>query len=160
METTLIATTDNVVVVNINAKKSMFIGHQDTNMAKVILATMSEWHQVQRKYQLEIDVAYLKDIFPDKSDKEVQQMFDDLVSGDLLVDDLEEMGYEENGYDKFYGIDWDYMDEDDWWTMRKGGFDVTYDQEVIDKPEPISDNPEFVAKIEETKQAFKDYNNE
>jgi len=129
-------------------------------MAKVIVATMSEWHQVQRKYQLEIDVAYLKDIFPDKSDKEVQQMFDDLVSGDLLIDDLEEMGYEENGYDKFYGIDWDYMDEDDWWTMRKGGFDVTYDQEVIDKPEPISDNPEFVAKIEETKQAFKDYNNE
>ena len=63
-------------------------------MAKVIVATMSEWHQVQRKYALEIDLAYLKDIFPDKSDEEVQQIFDDLVSGDLLVDDLEEMGYE------------------------------------------------------------------
>jgi hypothetical protein len=29
-------------------------------------------------------------------------------------------------------MDWDYQDDDDWWTMRKGGFDVTYDQEVID----------------------------
>ena len=111
----------------------MHTGVQDTNMAKVIIATMSEWHQVQRKYALEIDLAYIKSIFPDKSDKEVQQIFDDLVSGDLLVDDLEEMGYEENGYDKFYGIEWDYLDEDDWWTMRKGGYDVTYDQEVVEK---------------------------
>ena len=37
-------------------------------MAKVIVATMSEWHQVQRKYALEIDVAYLKDLFPNESD--------------------------------------------------------------------------------------------
>jgi len=102
-------------------------------MAKVIVATMSEWHQVQRKYALEIDLAYLKDIFPNKSDEEVQQIFDDLASGDLLVDDLEEMGYEENGHDTFFGIDWDYQDDDDWWTMRKGGYDVTYDQEVIEK---------------------------
>ncbi len=128
-------------------------------MAKVIVATMSEWHQVQRKYALEIDVAYLKDLFPNESDEDIQQMFDDLASGDLLVEDLEELGYEKNGND-FYGMDWDYQDDDDWWTMRKGGYDVTYDQEVVDQPEPISDNPEFVAKIEETKQAFKDYNNE
>jgi len=40
-------------------------------MAKVIVATMSEWHQVQRKYALEIDLAYLKDIFPDKSDSKI-----------------------------------------------------------------------------------------
>ena len=61
----------------------MFIGHQDSNMAKVIHATMSEWHQVQRKYALEIDVAYLKDLFPKESDEDIQQMFDDLASGGL-----------------------------------------------------------------------------
>ena len=48
-------------------------------MAKVIVATMSEWHQVQRKYALEIDVAYLKDLFPNESDEDIQKMFDDLV---------------------------------------------------------------------------------
>ena len=80
----------------------MLTGVQDTKMAKVIVATMSEWHQVERKYAVEIDIAYLSDMFPDKSDKEIQQLFDDLESGVVLVDDLEEMGYEENGYDKFY----------------------------------------------------------
>ena len=24
-------------------------------------------------------------------------------------------------------IDWDWLDEDDWWTDRKGGYDVTYE---------------------------------
>jgi len=43
------------------------------------------------------------------------------------------MGYDENCHDTFFGIDWDYQDDDDWWTMRKGGYDVTYDQEVIEK---------------------------
>ena len=135
----------------------MFTGHQDSNMAKkVIYATMSEWHQVQRKYALEIDVEYLKDMFPNKSDEEVQQMFDDLASGQLLVDDLEEMGYEENGND-FYGMEWDYLDEDDWWTMRKGGFDVTYDQEVIDKDDPLSKDAQFKKDVAEAKEAFKDW---
>jgi hypothetical protein len=153
MVTTLIATTDNVVVVNINVKKSIFIGHQDTNMAKVILARMNEWHQVQRKYALEIDVQYIFDLHEEsKTLEECQVIFDQLESGEMSVEDLEEVGQ--------FGMDWEYQDDDDWWTMRKGGYDVTYDQEVIDKPEPISDNPEFVAKIEETKQAFKDYNNE
>lgn len=115
------------------AKMNTFTGVQDTKMAKVIKATMSEWHQVERKYAVEIDIAYLTDMFPDKSKQEIQQLFDDLESGVVLVDDLEEMGYEENGYDKFWGIDWDWQDEDDWWTMRKGGFDVTYDMEVIEK---------------------------
>ena len=26
-------------------------------------------------------------------------------------------------------IDWDWLDEDDWWTDRKGGYDVTYEFE-------------------------------
>lgn len=134
----------------------MFIGHQDSNMAKVIHATMSEWHQVQRKYALEIDVAYLKDLFPKESDEDIQQMFDDLASGDLLVEDLEDLGYEKNGHE-FYGMDWDYQDEDDWWTMRKGGFDVTYDQEVIEKAEPLSKDAQFKKDVAEAKEAFKDW---
>jgi len=26
-------------------------------------------------------------------------------------------------------LDWDWLDEDDWWTDRKGGYDVTYEVE-------------------------------
>ena len=55
----------------------MFIGHQDTNMAKVILARMNEWHQVQRKYALEIDVQYIFDLHEEsKTLEECQVIFD------------------------------------------------------------------------------------
>ena len=67
----------------------------------------------------------------------------------MLVEDLEEVGN--------FGMDWDYQDDDDWWTMRKGGFDVTYDQEVIEKAEPLSKDDEFKKNVEEAKDAFKEW---
>ena len=93
-------------------------------MAKVIRATMSEWHQVQRKYALEIDVDCIVDLYNGEITRlEAQEKFDKLASGDLLIEDIEEDVDE---------ICWEYQDEDDWWTMRKGGFDVTYDQALWD----------------------------
>ena len=92
-------------------------------MAKVIHATMSEWHQVQRKYAIDIDVDCIVDLYNgDITRLEAQEKFDKLASGDLLIEDIEEDVDE---------ICWEYQDEDDWWTMRKGGFDVTYDQAVM-----------------------------
>ena len=89
-------------------------------MAKVIRATMSEWHQVQRKYAINIDVDCIVDLYNGEITRlEAQEKFDKLASGDLLIEDIEEDVDE---------ICWEYQDEDDWWTMRKGGFDVTYDQ--------------------------------
>ena len=103
----------------------MFIGHRGSNMARVIHATMSEWHQVQRKYALEIDVQYIFDLHEgEKTLEECQVIFNKLAEGEMLVEDLEEVGN--------FGMDWDYQDDDDWWTMRKGGFDVTYDQALWD----------------------------
>ena len=64
----------------------MFIGHQDTNMAKVILARMNEWHQVQRKYALEIDVQYIFDLHEEsKTLEECQVIFDQLESGEITM---------------------------------------------------------------------------
>ena len=59
-----------------------------------------------------------------KTLEECQVIFDKIAEGDMLVEDLEEVGN--------FGMDWDYQDDDDWWTMRKGGFDVTYDQALWD----------------------------
>ncbi len=51
----------------------------------------------------------------------LQQMLADLESGDMSIDTvMEDAGWDVN-------IDWDWMDEDDWWTDRKGGYDVTYE---------------------------------
>ena len=97
-------------------------------MSRVIKATMSEWHQVQRKYALEIDVERLYTLYgEEKTLEECQVIFDKLAEGKMLVEDLEDVSD--------MGLDWEYQDDDDWWTMRKGGFDVTYNQEVVNTNE-------------------------
>ena len=59
-------------------------------MAKVIRATMSEWHQVQRKYAIDIDVDCIVDLYNGEITRlEAQEKFDKLASGDLLIEDIE-----------------------------------------------------------------------
>jgi hypothetical protein len=81
----------------------------------------SEWHSVEKRYSAEIDEDILSEIYPDADEDEIQQMLADLESGDMSIDTvMEDAGWDVN-------IDWDWMDEDDWWTDRKGGYDVTYE---------------------------------
>jgi len=88
-------------------------------MMKVI---KSEWHSVERRYGAEIDEDTLNDIYPDATVEEIEMKMLDLISGDLSIETIMNDAYEE-GID----IDWDWLDEDDWWTDRKGGYDVTYE---------------------------------
>lgn len=81
----------------------------------------SEWHSVEKRYSAEIDEDILSEIYPDADEDEIQQMLADLESGDMNIDTvIEDAGWDVN-------IDWDWLDEDDWWTDRKGGYDVTYE---------------------------------
>ena len=82
----------------------------------------SEWHSVEKRYGFEIDEHVLNEIYPDDTVEEIEQKLKDLESGELGVEDVINAAWEE-GVD----IDWDWLDEDDWWTDRKGGYDVTYE---------------------------------
>ena len=84
----------------------------------------SEWHSVERRYAAEIDEDTLNDIYPDATVEEIEQKMADLASGDLSIETIINDAWEE-GID----IDWEWLDEDDWWTDRKGGYDVTYEVE-------------------------------
>lgn len=86
----------------------------------------SEWHSVEKRYGFEIDEDVLNEIYPDATVEEIEQKLKDLVSGEIDITDIINDAWEE-GVD----IDWDWLDEDDWWTDRKGGYDVTY--EVVDE---------------------------
>lgn len=86
----------------------------------------SEWHSVEKRYGFEIDEDVLNEIYPDATIEEIEQKLKDLVSGEIDITDIINDAWEE-GVD----IDWDWLDEDDWWTDRKGGYDVTY--EVVDE---------------------------
>ena len=82
----------------------------------------SEWHSVERRYGAEIDEDTLNDIYPDATVEEIEQKMANLASGDLSIETIMNDAWEE-GID----IDWEWLDEDDWWTDRKGGYDVTYE---------------------------------
>ena len=80
----------------------------------------SEWHQVERRYATEIGTDFLSNVYPDMSDEELQEVLDRLERGDMSIDELMA-----DAEDQWYDIDWEWLDEDDWWTDRKGGYDVT-----------------------------------
>jgi hypothetical protein len=83
----------------------------------------SEWHQVEKRYVADIDEDTLSEIYPDKTEDEINQLIADLESGDESIDQI----MEDAGWD--VTIDWEWLDEDDWWTDRKGGYEVTYEME-------------------------------
>ncbi len=86
----------------------------------------SEWHQVEKRYGIEIDRDVFGEIYSDIEDEaEIDLMYLQFESGELSVDEVIEKAWEE-GVD----LDWDWLDEDDWWTDRKGGYEVTYDVQV------------------------------
>jgi len=85
---------------------------------------MSEWHQVERRMGLELTVDDINDVYPDMTADEVEQRYQEIKSGEYAVEDFINDAYEQDIY-----FDFDWLDEDDWWTMRKGGYDVTYEVE-------------------------------
>jgi len=86
----------------------------------------SEWHQVEKRYGIEIDRVVFGEIYSDIEDEaEIDLMYLQFEAGELSVDEVIEKAWEE-GVD----LDWDWLDEDDWWTDRKGGYEVTYEVQV------------------------------
>jgi hypothetical protein len=88
----------------------------------MVQVVKSEWHQVEKRYDYELDEILLSEIYPDLSEDEIAQLLQNLESGDASIEDIIEDAWE-NDVD----IEWNYMDEDDWWTDRKGGYEVTYE---------------------------------
>lgn len=88
-----------------------------------------EWHQVERRYGLDIDEDIVSQIYPDFTDTEIQEVLEELKSGVIAVETLLEDA-ESNGV----FLDFDWLDEDDWVTDRKGGYEVTY--EITDEDAP------------------------
>ena len=90
----------------------------------MVSVVKSEWHQVEKRYGLEIDANLLSEIYPELDEDEIEAKLAELESGEETVDTILNDAYENN-----VDIDWDYLNEDDWWTDRKGGYEVTYNIE-------------------------------
>ena len=81
----------------------------------------SEWHQVEKRYAIDIDENLINEIYQDATVEEVEEIVRQLKDGEL-----EASSVIEDAFTNDVDIDWDWLDEDDWWTDRKGGYDVTY----------------------------------
>jgi len=84
----------------------------------------SEWHQVEKRYAIDIDENLINEIYQDATVEEVEEIVRQLKDGEL-----EASSVIEDAWTNDVTIDWDWLDEDDWWTDRKGGYDVTYEIE-------------------------------
>jgi hypothetical protein len=82
----------------------------------------SEWHQVEKRYAIDIDENLINEIYQDATVEEVEEIVRQLKDGEL-----EASSVIEDAWTNDVTIDWDWLDEDDWWTDRKGGYDVTYE---------------------------------
>jgi hypothetical protein len=80
-----------------------------------------EWHSVDSQFALELDEAILSEIYPDKDEGEIEDLLIQIETGYVSVDEVVEAAWE-NGVE----LEWDRQ-YDDWYTERKGGYDVTYE---------------------------------
>ena len=80
-----------------------------------------EWHQVDSQFAFELERDLLDEIYPDSTEEELDQLWSEIESGEADLDQILS-----DAYDNDVDIDWDHQ-YDDWWTSRKGGYDVTYD---------------------------------
>jgi len=86
-----------------------------------------EWHQVDSQFAIELDEELLSEIYPDLNEDEITEKLAKVESGEISVDEIVEAAVD-NGVD----LDWDRA-HDDWWTERKGGYEITYELGEIDE---------------------------
>jgi len=88
-------------------------------MTKII---KHEWHTVDSQYSFDLTIEKLQEIYPDKSDEELNELLSDTMFNiDQVIEDALN-----NGID----IEWE-PEYDDWVTDRKGGYEITYD--IVDE---------------------------
>ena len=93
-----------------------------------------EWHQVDCRYTFEITEDFLAEVYPDLTEVQIKTKMMELYSGLTTPDEIFD-----DAWDAEIDVDWDH-DYDDWWTSRKGGYDVTYD--IIEGQEEEEDKSE------------------
>jgi hypothetical protein len=109
----------------------------------MVTIVKSEWHQVEKRYSLEITLDDVMAVY-DLEEDEAQDIYNEIVAGEY---DIEQFMDDARENDIWFDFDW--MDEDDWWTDRKGGYDVTY--EVLEEQQS---DPDMLKALQELKDEF------
>jgi hypothetical protein len=88
----------------------------------MVTVVKSEWHQIERRFGFEFDEDIIAEIYPDLDEEEIDEILEEIQNGERSIEDIIEAASANN-----VDLDWDWLDEDDMWTDRKGGYEVTYE---------------------------------
>jgi len=80
-----------------------------------------EWHQVDSQFAFELEKDTLEEIYPDMDEDELEELWQQVVNGEADIDEIVN-----DAWNNDVEIEWDRQ-YDDWWTDRKGGYDITYE---------------------------------
>ena len=80
-----------------------------------------EWHQCDVQYAIELDEDLLSEIYPDHDEDAITGMLKQIEEGDIDIEDVIN-----EAWDNDVEIEWDHQ-QDNMWTMSKGGYEVTYE---------------------------------
>jgi len=80
-----------------------------------------EWHQCDVQYAIELDEDLLSEIYPDHDEDAITGMLKQIEEGDIDIEDVIN-----EAWDNDVEIEWDHQ-QDNMWTMNKGGYEVTYE---------------------------------
>lgn len=80
-----------------------------------------EWHQVDSQFAYELTEEVLAEIYPDLDDDAITEMMYRIENGEIDIEDIISDAWDNN-----VDIEWDRQ-YDDWYTDRKGGYEVTYE---------------------------------
>jgi hypothetical protein len=80
-----------------------------------------EWHQVDSQFAFELDTDKLSEIYPELEEEEIEAMMAQIEAGEVSVEEIVN-----EAWDNDVEIEWERQ-YDDWWTDRKGGYDITYE---------------------------------
>lgn len=91
----------------------------------MVMIVKSEWHQVEKRFGLEFTRDMLDEIYPDDEADYLDLKFILLEAGKIDIEEVLKDAANRNIY-----FDFEWLDEDDWWTDRKGGYEVTYEPQA------------------------------
>lgn len=80
-----------------------------------------EYHQVDSQFAFELDDKKLSEIYPNLSTDEISALLEKITNGEKPIDEIVE-----DAYNNDVDLEWEGQ-YDDWWTVRKGGYEVIYE---------------------------------
>ena len=80
-----------------------------------------EWHSVDSQFTYELDEDILGEIYPELDEDEITEKLKQIVEGEIDIEDVINDAWEND-----IELEWDRQ-YDDWWTDRKGGYEITYE---------------------------------